>query len=141
MATSKAKATWEGGLKGGKGSMKPGSMDQPFPFSFGTRFEGDPGTNPEELVGAAHSGCFSMAFSKMAEDAGHPPKSVATTADVHLEKKDDGFAITRIKLTMTADIPGMDKDQFDKLANQAKEGCPVSKALQAVDIPLDATLK
>lgn len=140
MPTRNANATWEGNLKDGKGSMKLGSGAFEGPFSFGTRFEDRPGTNPEELIGAAHAGCFSMAFSHGADQAGHTPKRVRTSAKVHLEKTEGGFAITRVELAMEAEIPGIGNDEFQKLAADAKKGCPVSKALTGVKIELDAKL-
>jgi osmotically inducible protein OsmC len=140
MPTTTANATWEGNLKEGKGSMKLGSGAFEGPFSFATRFEGKPGTNPEELIGAAHAGCFSMAFSHGAAQAGHTPKRVETSAKVHLEKTDGGFGIARIELAMRAEIPGVGEEEFQKLAEDAKKGCPVSKALAGVKIELDAKL-
>ena len=140
MATSTASATWSGNLKDGKGSMKTGSGAFEVPFSFATRFEGKPGTNPEELIGAAHAGCFSMAFSHGASQAGHVPKRVQTSAKVYLEKVESGFAITRIQLAMEADIPGITEADFRRLAEEAKKGCPVSKALAGVKIELEAKL-
>jgi len=141
MPVSNANAFWEGNLKEGKGSMKLGSGSFEGPFSFATRFEGKAGTNPEELIGAAHAGCFSMAFSHGASQAGHTPKRVETAAKVHLEKGEGGFSISRIELTMRADIPGISDDEFQKLADDAKKNCPVSKALAGVKIALDAKLK
>jgi osmotically inducible protein OsmC len=109
-------------------------------YSFSSRFEEGTGTNPEELIGAAHAGCFSMALANQLEGAGHPATSVETSAKVHLEKGDQGFRIGRIDLTTTAQVPGIDDAEFQTLATAAKEGCPVSQALAAVDIHLDATL-
>lgn len=141
MPVRKAEARWEGGLKEGNGRMKTGSGAFEGPFSFGTRFEDQPGTNPEELIGAAHAGCFSMAFSAELGKAGYKPRSVQTTAEVSIESSDGGFAITRIKLTTDAVVPDIDNDEFQKIADGAKNGCPVSKALQGTDIQLEATLK
>ena len=141
MPTRNAEATWEGDLMKGKGSMKLGSGAFSGPFSFGTRFEGAPGTNPEELIGAAHAGCFSMAFSATLGKAGYTPKRVYTTAKVHLEKVGEGFAITKSQLTMEAEIPNISEADFKRLAEEAKKGCPVSKALAGVQIELDAKLK
>ena len=141
MPARQAEATWEGDLIKGKGTMKVGSGAFNGPFSFGTRFEGTPGTNPEELIGAAHAGCFSMAFSAMASKAGFTPKRVQTTAKIHLEKVGEGFSITKSQLTMVAEIPGISEADFNRIAEDAKKGCPVSKALAGVQIELDAKLK
>lgn len=141
MSTSKANATWKGDLKTGKGTMKGESGAFDTPFSFKTRFEGAEGTNPEELIGAAHAGCYSMAFSAGIGEAGYEPKSVETNAEVKLEEVDDDFAITTIVLNMEAEIPGIDEETFQEHAEAAKENCPVSKALSSVDIQLNAILK
>lgn len=141
MPTRKAEATWEGDLKGGKGRMKVGSGAFEGAFSFSTRFQDEPGTNPEELVGAAHAGCFSMAFSNMLAGEGHPPQSVHTRARVHLETTDDGPAITRIELVTRGRVPGISEQDFLRLAEAAKKGCPVSKALAGPEITLEATLE
>ncbi len=136
-----ASAHWEGDIKKGKGTISTQSgalKDQP--YGFNTRFEGEPGTNPEELIGAAHAGCFSMAFSLQLGNAGHTADSIDTKARVTLDKDGDGFSITKIHLDMTAKIPGIDDAEFQKLAKGAKEGCPVSKVLNA-DITLDAKLQ
>jgi osmotically inducible protein OsmC len=109
-------------------------------YSFGSRFEGASGTNPEELIGAAHAGCFSMAFSHEMSLAGHIPKRVQTTAKVHLDKVEGGFKITSIDLICEADVPEISESTFMKLAEKAKEGCPVSQALKAVEINLEAKL-
>ena len=137
----KASAVWKGDLKTGKGqiSTQSGALKDN-PYGFNTRFEGQPGTNPEELIGAAHAGCFSMAFSMILGGEGFTPDEIQTTADVTLDKEGDGFAITAIKLTMSAKIPGIDEAKFKELADKAKAGCPVSKVLNA-DITLDATLQ
>jgi osmotically inducible protein OsmC len=127
-------------MPGGEGTMAVGSGAFEGKYSFGTRFEDEPGTNPEELIGAAHAGCFSMAFAGNLQRAGHEPQSVETSARVHIDKSGDGFAITRIELDTTADVPGIDEDEFQAIATASKEGCPVSKALAAVDISLDARL-
>lgn len=135
-----ASAQWKGSLKEGSGTLSTGSgalVDKP--YSFKTRFEGEPGTNPEELIGAAHAGCFSMAFSLILGNAGFTADSISTKATVSLEPKDGGFAITASHLEMTASIPGIDDAQFQELAAQAKAGCPVSKVLNA-EITLDAKL-
>ncbi|AIR88930.1 OsmC family protein [Pseudomonas cremoricolorata] len=135
-----ASAIWEGGIKDGKGriSTESGALKQN-PYGFNTRFENTPGTNPEELIGAAHAGCFSMALSLMLGEAKLVPERIDTTAEVTLEKQDDGFAITAIHLTLKAKVPGASDEQFKEIANKAKAGCPVSKVLNA-NITLDATL-
>jgi osmotically inducible protein OsmC len=109
-------------------------------YSFGSRFEEGDGTNPEELIGAAHAGCFSMAFANALAQAGHSPESVETAARVHLDQVEGGFGITRIELQTTVSAAGLEEDEFQRLAQQAKQNCPVSKALAAIDIDLDATL-
>jgi osmotically inducible protein OsmC len=133
-------ARWQGGLKDGKGaiSTKSGALKD-YPYGFASRFEGKPGTNPEELIGAAHAGCFTMALSLILGEAGLTAEEMNTKAEVTLEKKDDGFAITRVHLTLTAKIPGTDAAKFQELAAKAKAGCPVSKLLKA-EITLDASL-
>ena len=110
------------------------------PFTFMSRFEEGKGTNPEELIAAAHAGCFSMAFSNILATAGHTPTSVKTSATVHLDRVEGGFGITKIDLVTRADVPGIDAAEFEKHAAAAKAGCPVSKALAAVEITLDAQL-
>ena len=120
--------------------MKVGAGAYEGPFSFASRFESGTGTNPEELIAAAHAGCFSMALSNALSQAGHPPTSVATTATVHLDKVAEGFGITRIDLDTVGVVPGMDEADFEKHAQAAKAGCPVSKALAAVEISLTARL-
>jgi osmotically inducible protein OsmC len=109
-------------------------------YSFRSRFEEGPGTNPEELIGAAHAGCFSMAFSNMLAQAGHTPKSVKTTSRIHLETVDGKPTLTRSELVCEADVPGIDEKTFQRIAGEAKAGCPVSRALAALEISLDATL-
>ena len=133
-------AVWHGGLKDGKGaiSTKSGALKD-YPYGFASRFEGKPGTNPEELIGAAHAGCFTMALSLILGDAGFTADEMNTRADVTLEKQGDGFAITKVHLTLTAKIPGCDKAKFEELAAKAKAGCPVSKLLKA-EITMDASL-
>jgi osmotically inducible protein OsmC len=136
----KASAVWQGSLKEGAGTMSTGSgaiVEKP--YSFKTRFEGEQGTNPEELIGAAHAGCFSMAFSMILGMAGFTPDKIETTATITLEQKDGGFAITASHLDMTASIPGIDEATFQDLAGKAKAGCPVSKVLNA-SITMDAKL-
>jgi len=135
-----ASAVWEGGLKEGKGqiSTESGAL-KANPYGFNTRFEGQPGTNPEELIGAAHAGCFSMALSMLLGEAGFTAERIDTTAEVTLEKQSDGFAITAVHLILKAKVPGASEEQFKEVANKAKSGCPVSKVLNAT-ISLDATL-
>jgi lipoyl-dependent peroxiredoxin len=141
MPARSANARWEGGLKDGKGNMRLGGGAFEGQYSFSSRFEEGVGTNPEELIAAAHAGCFSMALSAGLERGGHNPNSVETEARVHLSPKDGGgFRISRIDLVTTADVPGIDKDAFQQAAQAAKEGCPVSGALSAVEITLEATL-
>jgi lipoyl-dependent peroxiredoxin len=136
-----AEARWEGSLEGGNGTMRMASGSYEGPYSFQSRFEEGDGTNPEELIAAAHAGCFSMAFSGELGRAGHEPDSVETTATVHIEKAGDGFEITCIELDSRASVPGIDDDEFQRAAEAAKEGCPVSKALGGVgSIELKAEL-
>lgn len=141
MAIRKANATWEGGLKSGKGNVKSESGAISTGYSFSSRFEDGKGTNPEELLGAAHAGCFSMALSGALEQAGFKPNSVHTIANVKIEKVGDGFSITNITLETEADVPGISADKFQEQAEGAKKNCPVSKALSAVNIDLKARLK
>ena len=135
-----ASAHWEGSLKEGKGtiSTESGAL-KANPYGFNTRFEDQPGTNPEELIGAAHAGCFSMAFSMLLGEAGYTSSSIDTKAEVTLSKQDDGFAVTAVALTMNAAIPGIDQSTFEAIADKAKKGCPISKLLNA-DISLEAKL-
>ena len=142
MATRSANASWQGDLAGGNGTMHLASGSWTGPYSAKSRFEEGEGTNPEELIAAAHAGCFSMAFAHELAQAGHAPESVETTAEVHLNPADGGFAINRIDLTTRARVPGIDADEFRRIGEQAKAGCPVSKALGGVgEINLDATLE
>ena len=133
-------AKWQGGLKDGKGwiSSKSGALSEQ-PYGFASRFEGKPGTNPEELIGAAHAGCFTMALSLILEQAGFKADEMNTKAEITLEKQGDGFAITKSHLTLRAKIPGIDAAKFKELAGMAEKGCPVSKVLNA-QISLDAAL-
>jgi osmotically inducible protein OsmC len=140
MPTRKAQAIWEGGLKEGKGSFKGESGAIGGSYNFGTRFGDAPGTNPEELIAAAHSACFSMALAVGLEKAGKTATKVDTHAAVTVEKGDAGFSITGIKLTTRATVPGISKEEFQKIAEGTKTGCPVSRALAAVKIELDAQL-
>jgi osmotically inducible protein OsmC len=133
-------AVWSGGLKDGKGaiSTKSGALKD-YPYGFASRFEGKPGTNPEELIGAAHAGCFTMALSLILSEAKLTAEKMETQADVTLEKVADGFAITAVHLTLKAKIPGADNAKFQELAAKAKAGCPVSKVLNT-KITMDASL-
>ena len=140
MPARSANARWEGGLKDGKGNMRLGGGAFEGQYSFSSRFEEGAGTNPEELIAAAHAGCYSMALSAGLEKAGYSPNSVETEAKVHLSPADGGFTISRIDLVSSADVPGIDDGAFQQAAQAAKEGCPVSKALSAVEITLSATL-
>lgn len=141
MPTRTAHAQWNGDLMSGKGTMAFGSGAFEGAYSFASRFESGPGTNPEELIAAAHAGCFSMALAEILADASFPPESVRTTARVHIDKTDTGFAITRIDLATEASVPGIDNAAFQQHAQAAKKGCPVSKALASVpEIGLEARL-
>ena len=140
MPTRNAEAEWRGNLTEGKGSVKLGSGAFEGPYDWRSRSADGPGTNPEELIGAAHAGCFSMALSAQLTQAGTPPTRIHTTARVQLDKVDSGFAITRIELTTEAEVPGIDAAAFQEKANAAKAGCPVSKALAGTEIHLTATL-
>ena len=141
MPSRTSSARWEGSLKEGKGTMKMESGAYEGPYSFPSRFESGNGTNPEELIAAAHAGCYSMAFSAGLGKAGFTPKSVDTKATVTLEAGEGGFGITKIDLVMEAVIPDIDEATFQKEAEGAKNGCPVSKALAGPTISLKATLK
>lgn len=136
----KAAAHWSGDLKSGNGRVKLGSGAFEGPYSFNSRFEGGGGTNPEELLGAAHAGCFSMALSVALSTAGHIPTSIDTTATVRLEKGSAGFAITSIDLVTRGVVAGLDDEIFKRLAEETKTGCIVSRALSAVPMTLDAQL-
>jgi len=141
MPTRKATAVWEGGLKGGKGTFKGESGAIGGQYNFSSRFESGVGSNPEELLAAAEAGCFSMALSSALEKAGTPPTRVETTAACTVEAVPGGFGITKIKLTVQATVPKVDKLKFEQLANETKEGCIVSKALKGnVELTLDARL-
>ena len=141
MPTTSGSAKWQGGIKDGKGSIssKSGALSD-YPYGFASRFEGKPGSNPEELIGAAHAACFTMALSLILGEAKLTAEQMETKADVTLEKQGDGFAITSVHLTLTAKIPRASKAQFDELTAKAKAGCPVSKVLNT-KITLDATLQ
>ncbi len=139
--TRNASAVWKGGLKDGKGSISTDSeVLSDKPYSFSTRFEEGKGTNPEELIAAAHAGCFSMALSGQLGQARLTPESIRTKASVKLEKRDAGFAITSVHLEVRAKVPGADQQAFEEAANNAKAGCPVSKLLKA-EITMDASLE
>ncbi|GAB1643945.1 OsmC family protein [Krasilnikovia sp. MM14-A1259] len=136
-----ASARWSGNLTEGTGTIKTGKGGLSGNYSFASRFEEGAGTNPEELIGAAHAGCFSMAFSKGLADAGFTPTSVETTAKVHLDKTDAGMTVTRIDLETVGDVPGIDDGTFQKIALGAKENCPISRLLSpGAEISLNATL-
>jgi osmotically inducible protein OsmC len=141
MFTRVGKAYWTGNLKQGKGEMEVGSVGFQVKYTAMTRFGEEKGTNPEEFIGAAHAGCFSMAFSNLLAEAGHEPKRIDTKAEVSLDKVEGGFAISRITLNTEGDVPGISEDDFLAIAEQAKSGCPVSKALSAISIELNAKLR
>jgi osmotically inducible protein OsmC len=140
MSTTFGSAKWKGGIKDGVGSIstKSGALAD-YPYGFASRFEGKPGSNPEELIGAAHAACFTMALSLILGEAKLTAESMETKADVTLEKDGEGYAIKKVHLTLTAKVPGADQAKFDELALMAKAGCPVSKLLKA-DITRDAKL-
>jgi osmotically inducible protein OsmC len=133
-------AKWQGGLKDGKGaiSTKSGAISE-YPYGFASRFEGKPGTNPEELIGAAHAGCFTMALSLILEQAGFKADEMNTKAEITLSKQGDGFAITKSHLTLRGKVPGIEEAKFKELAGVAEKNCPVSKVLNC-EISLDAAL-
>ncbi|XSG76364.1 OsmC family protein [Herpetosiphon llansteffanensis] len=142
MAVRSAEATWTGSLREGAGSVKTGSGAVEGSYSFPSRFEDGTGTNPEELIAAAHAGCYSMALTADLGRGGYEPKSVHTIAKVHLERGDGGFSITKIELHTEAEVPNIDAAAFAEIAEKAKVNCPISKALAAVpSIELNATLK
>lgn len=140
MTTRSAKAVWEGTLKAGKGSFEGETGSIRGPYSFASRFEDGQGSNPEELLAAAEAACFSMALSLELEKAGKPPKRIESEASCSIEKDGAGFAIKTMKLVTRADVPGMDREAFSKVAEAAKKGCPVSRALGGVEIELRASL-
>ena len=135
-----AEAHWEGDLKSGRGDLKLGSGAFEGKYSFSTRFEGAPGTNPEELLGAAHAGCFSMALAHGLAKAGHPARRIDTNASVHLDRKGEGFAITGIDLDTKVAVPGLSEADFQRLVEEAKNGCVMCAALKAVPVKLTAEL-
>jgi lipoyl-dependent peroxiredoxin len=140
MTTTSGSAKWQGGIKDGKGaiSTKSGALKD-YPYGFASRFEGKPGSNPEELIGAAHAACFTMALSLILGEAKLTAEQMETKADVTLEKQGEGFSITSVHLALSAKIPGADKAKLDELADKAKAGCPVSKLFNT-KITLDTTL-
>lgn len=140
MAVRTAEAEWQGDLASGNGTVKTESGALHASYSFASRFESGSGTNPEELIGAAHAGCFSMALANLLAQDDHDPRRVRTTARVHLEKGEEGPGITSIQLHCEAEVPGLDDAAFREYAKQAKAGCPVSKALAATPVELDAKL-
>ena len=140
MAVRTASAQWDGTLQQGRGTMSLGSGAFQGAYSFSSRFEEGTGTNPEELIGAAHAGCFTMALTAALGRNGFTPQSVHTDARVHLEKQAEGFAITRIELETEARVPGIEAAKFQEIAEGAKKGCPVSKALAGTQITLSARL-
>lgn len=140
MPKRKAKANWKGSVQEGKGTLSVESGTFEAPYSFTSRFEDGKGTNPEELIGAAHAGCFSMALSMMLGEAGYEPESIDTSAQVEIRQEGEDISIPHIKLDCTASVPGIDNDEFVEIAQQAKAGCPVSKALAGPEISLEARL-
>jgi|ERR1019366_6244700 osmotically inducible protein OsmC len=140
MAIRTSEAEWRGDLKGGQGEIKLGSGAFSGSYSFHSRFEDGQGTNPEELIAAAHAACFSMALSAALAETGHPPAKIHTAAKVHFGPVPGGFAISRIDLATEGSVPGIDAEAFEKRAEEAKRNCPVSKALQAVEMTLTARL-
>ncbi len=142
MAIRRAQATWQGTLKEGQGVMKLSSGAYEGPFSFMSRFEEGAGTNPEELVAAAHAGCFSMALSSRLTNAGFTPTRISTTAEAHFEKLEEGWRIVRMHLITEAEVPGLEADAFQEHAEEAKKGCPVSNMFAGrIAITLEAALR
>jgi osmotically inducible protein OsmC len=139
MRPRSATAEWKGNLQDGEGTMSAASgVLESAGYSFKTRFQDEPGSNPEELIAAAHAGCFSMAFANMLSEADHEPQSVRTTARVRMETGDEGPSIARSDLETEVSVEGIDDDEFQRIAEQAKEGCPVSRALGAIEIGMEA---
>lgn len=138
MPVRKGSAVWEGDLTSGSGTTKFSGLS--VPYSFSSRFEEGPGSNPEELIAAAHASCFSMFLASTLAKAGHKPSRVSTTASVHLDKGESGFSITGIDLNCEAVVPGIEEQEFRWAADESKKNCPVSRALAAVEIRLDARL-
>ena len=141
MATRTANAHWDGSITEGRGTMALGSGAYEGPYSFQSRMEDGPGTNPEELIGAAHAGCFSMQLSAELSQRGTPPESVQTDARVHFVRQGEGFTISAIDLATRARVPGIEEDAFQQAARSAKDNCPVARALAGVEISLDAKLE
>jgi osmotically inducible protein OsmC len=141
MPTRDAEARWEGPLQDGKGSLRTGTGSVDLPYSFQSRFQDGSGTNPEELLAAAHAGCYSMALANELSKAGHVPESVETTAKVHLEKGEAGFSIPRIDLITRARVDGIDDTGFQEIAEATKQSCIVSRVLAGAEIGLEATLE
>jgi osmotically inducible protein OsmC len=141
MPTREATAIWTGTIKGGSGKLRTESGTVDGNYSFATRFEDASGTNPEELIGAAEAGCFSMAFSLMLTESGYKPETIETTAKVRIKHDDTGISIPTIKLDCVASVPEIDDAEFQKIAEEARSHCPVSRALSSVDITLDARLE
>ncbi len=141
MPTRTAHAEWNGPIDSGQGTMSFGSGAYEGPYSFESRMQNGTGTNPEELIGAAHAGCYSMALSGVLNADGHTPESISTDAAVTFEQQGEGWAITGIELTTKGRVPGMDEDAFRQAAEAAKENCPVSVALKATPITLNASLE
>lgn len=140
MKINKAKATWKGNLVNGNGEMGFEKSKTSFPFSFKSRFEDGEGANPEMLIGSAHAGCFSMAFSHLLSEAGFVPEKIETIAEVKLEPVEGGFKITGSHLIVNGVVPGISEEQFLEIASKAKAGCPVSQALSAIEITMSAKL-
>ncbi|MBS3736349.1 MAG: OsmC family protein [Candidatus Bipolaricaulota bacterium] len=140
MKERKAEAVWRGKLKDGNGTVSLGSGLFESSYSFRSRFEEGAGTNPEELIGAAHAGCFSMALANILEEEGYSPREISTAANVNLDEVEGDFTITGIALSTEGSVPDIDDESFEKLAKAAKENCPVSKALAGTEITLEATL-
>jgi osmotically inducible protein OsmC len=136
-----ASVRWEGDVARGHGNITTGSGQVSASYSFGTRFSGDPGTNPEELIAAAHAACFTMATSAVLTRAGHPPSLLEAKATVHIERAGEGFRIPRIELEIEGDVPGVSQQEFESYAKQAEASCPVSNALRSVPIGLTASLR
>ena len=135
-----AEAAWEDAFRDGKGKMKLGSGAFEGGFSYHTRMEEGPGTNPEELLAASHAGCFSMSLARRLSEGGHPPKRIHTEGRVHFDRAEEGYVINRIDLRTEAEVPGIDEEAFHEQAEAAKQNCPVSKALAGVEIGLRAEL-
>ena len=140
MPVRRSDAEWRGSLQDGEGTMRMAGGAYEGQYNFGSRFEEGVGTNPEELIAAAHAGCFSMKLSGDLGKAGHTPTAVRTTAQMHIDKGDAGFSITRIELETEAEVPGIDPEEFQRIAEGSKTACPVSQALASVPIELTATL-